>query len=169
VSRVAAASVAAVVAAVDAAARARGLTIGLAESATGGLVAAAITDRPGVSSWFAGSVVSYQTPTKASAIGVDIMMLDRYGPASEQIARAMASGARKRLGADIGISVTGVAGPSADERGVAPGTVYIGWAANGQAGSVVARLEGDRSAVRSAAVLLALQLLRSIIVDGVPR
>ena len=107
----------------------KGLTLGTAESCTGGLVAKRLTDLAGVSSVFRGGVVSYATEVKHAVLGVDQGLLDQYGAVSEQVARAMAEGARKVLGCDLAISTTGVAGPDPDERGNPVGLVFIGLAA----------------------------------------
>ena len=106
----------------------KGLTLGTAESCTGGLVAKRMTDLAGVSSVFRGGVVSYATEVKHTVLGVDQDLLDQYGAVSEPVARAMAEGARKVLGCDLAISTTGVAGPDPDERGNPVGLVFIGLA-----------------------------------------
>ena len=106
----------------------KGLTLGTAESCTGGLVAKRMTDLAGVSSVFQGGVVSYATEVKHAVLGVDQGLLDRYGAVSEPTARAMAEGARRVLGCDLAISTTGVAGPDPDERGNPVGLVFIGLA-----------------------------------------
>jgi len=107
----------------------RGMTLATAESCTGGLVAEKLTAIPGASAVYRGGVVSYWTSVKADVLGVPQELLDTYGPVSEQCARAMAEGVRKLTGADLGVSVTGAAGPDADERGVPVGIVYVGLAA----------------------------------------
>ena len=106
----------------------RNLTLSTAESCTGGRVAERITALPGVSSVYRGGVVSYWTSVKAAVLGVPQETLDQYGAVSEETARAMAEGARRITGADIGVSVTGVAGPDRDERDNPVGLVYIGLA-----------------------------------------
>ena len=106
----------------------KNLTLATAESCTGGRVAERITALPGVSAVYRGGVVSYWTSVKADVLGVPQETLDAHGAVSEETARAMAEGARRITGADIAVSVTGVAGPDPDERGVAVGIVYIGLA-----------------------------------------
>ena len=106
----------------------KGLTLATAESCTGGRVASRMTALPGVSSVYRGGVVSYWTSVKADVLGVPQALLDQYGAVSEETARAMAEGARRITGADIGVSVTGVAGPDRDERDNPVGLVYIGLA-----------------------------------------
>ena len=106
----------------------KGLTFATAESCTGGRVAERMTALPGVSAVYRGGVVSYWTSVKADVLGVPADILEAHGAVSEETARAMAEGARRVTGADIAVSVTGVAGPDPDERGVAVGIVYIGLA-----------------------------------------
>ena len=106
----------------------RGLTLATAESCTGGLIARRITALPGASRVYRGGVVSYWTEVKAAVLGVPQAILDQYGAVSEPTARAMAEGARRITGADIAVSVTGVAGPDPDERGNPVGLVFIGLA-----------------------------------------
>ena len=134
---------------------ARTLTLGLAESLTGGLVASRLVGVSGASDWFRGSVVSYASEVKYSVLGVP------PGPVvTEAAARAMASGARGVLGADVGLALTGVAGPDETE-GVAPGTVIVGLAlGDAEPESLVFHLPGDRERVRQYAAISALDLLR---------
>lgn len=106
----------------------RGLTFATAESCTGGRVAERITALPGASSVYRGGVVSYWSNVKAGVLGVPQAILETHGAVSEESARAMAEGARRITGADLAVSVTGVAGPDPDERGTPVGIVYIGLA-----------------------------------------
>ena len=108
--------------------KAQGLTFATAESCTGGQVAARITALPGASNVYRGGVVSYWTSVKADVLGVPQDLLNESGAVSEPCARSMAENARRITGADIGLSVTGVAGPDADERGNPVGLVYVGLA-----------------------------------------
>jgi nicotinamide-nucleotide amidase len=134
---------------------ARGLTLGLAESVTGGLMASRLVSVPGASTWLRGSIVAYSPQVKFSVLGVP------DGPVvTESAAKAMAEGARRVLGADVGLSVTGVAGPD-EAEGRSPGTVIVGLAFPGQAAAALElRLPGDRERVRQYAVISALDLLR---------
>lgn len=139
----------------------RGLTVGTAESCTGGLMAKLLTDLPGSSAVFRGGVVSYTNGVKAGLLGVPQDLLDRYGAVSPQVAEAMARGAKAALGCDIALSTTGVAGPDADDRGNPIGLVYLGLAWGDQcqvtefhAGPV------ERERVRRQAAQTALDLLR---------
>jgi nicotinamide-nucleotide amidase len=140
----------------DAVARALGgLTLGLAESLTGGLIASRLVNVVGASSWFRGAVVSYASEVKYDLLGVP------EGPVvSPEAAQAMAEGARRVLGADVGLAVTGVAGPDSQD-GQAPGTVYVGLALPGRPAEAAAlSVPGDRDRVRQYATISALDLLR---------
>lgn len=138
---------------------ARGATLAVAESLTGGLVAAELTSVPGASRTFRGSVTAYATDLKASVLQVDTGLLEAKGAVDPDVARAMAEGVRRVLGADFGIATTGVAGPDSQD-GKAVGTVYV--AVAGPAGSSVVSptLSGDRAEIRRGAVGAALSLLR---------
>jgi nicotinamide-nucleotide amidase len=136
----------------------RDLTLAVAESLTGGLVASRLVNGPGASDWFRGGVVSYATEVKFSVLGVP------EGPVvSAEAAAAMATGVRDLLGADVGLGVTGVAGPDALE-GQPPGTVYLG-AVVGDADPVTTRvmLPGDRERVRQFACISLLDMLRRML------
>jgi nicotinamide-nucleotide amidase len=133
----------------------RGLTLAVAESLTGGLVASRLVDVPGASDWFRGGVVSYASDVKYSVLGVP------EGPVvSAPAAAAMATGVRDLLGADVGLGVTGVAGPDSQE-GQPPGTVFMAIALPGQDPiTVEVTLPGDRARVRQFACISLLDLLR---------
>jgi PncC family amidohydrolase len=139
-----------------------GRTVGLAESCTGGLVAAAVTAIPGSSGYFAGGIVSYANEAKRDLLGVDPEILAAHGAVSAQVAREMALRARDRLGADLGGSVTGIAGPDGGSAAKPVGLTYL--AVADQDGVDVRRVvwDGDRRANRfdSAAALLELLLER---------
>lgn len=139
-----------------------GIRVAAAESCTGGLVGAALAGRPGASAWFRGAVVSYATETKRDLFGVGAGMLASLGPVSAPVAEAMAEGARRLLGADLAVSVTGLAGPDGDPAhpSLPVGTVFVGWAdAFGGAGHEKHVFEGGRDDVRRAARDAALALL----------
>jgi len=105
--------------------KARGLTLGTAESCTGGLIAKRFTDMPGTSAVFKGGIVSYTNEVKHNVLGVPQEMLDEFGAVSAPVARAMAEGARRVLGCDIALSSTGVAGPDKDDRGNEVGIMFV--------------------------------------------
>ena len=139
----------------------RGLTVGTAESCTGGLMAKLLTDLPGSSAVFRGGVVSYTDGVKAGLLGVPQDLLDRYGAVSPQVAEAMARGAKASLGCDIALSTTGVAGPDADDRGNPIGLVYLGLAWGDQCRVTEFRAGPvERERVRRQAAQTALDLLR---------
>ena len=143
--------------------RERGLTLATAESCTGGLVATRITDVPGSSDVFVGSIVAYANEVKRDRLGVPEDVLATHGAVSPETATAMAVGAREALGADVAVSVTGVAGPGGgtDEKPV--GLVYLH--AVGPAGELSRRLDfpGDRETIRLRAAVAALHLVRRLV------
>src|SRR5207244_7000333 len=136
--------------------RARGLTLATAESCTGGLVAARLTDVPGSSEVFRGAVVAYADDVKVQELGVDEAVLAAHGAVSAETAAAMAVGVRERLGADVAIAVTGIAGPGGgtDEKPV--GLVFLH--VEGPIGSRDADFvfPGDRTSIRRRATVTAL-------------
>ena len=105
--------------------KAQGLTLGTAESCTGGLIAKRLTDIPGSSAAFKGGIVSYTNEIKEGVLGVPAPVLEQYGAVSGEVAAAMAEGARKVLGCDIALSSTGVAGPDKDDRENQVGTMFV--------------------------------------------
>ena len=140
--------------------REHGITIGVAESCTGGLIAAALTDVAGASAWFKGGIVSYAEEIKVALLGVPADLIQKAGVVSGVVAEAMAKGARQTLSVDVAVSVTGLAGPEGD--GINPvGTVFVGYASRREQGSRVFHFEGDRGTVRTQAREAALgELLR---------
>ena len=143
--------------------RERGLTLATAESCTGGLVAARLTSVAGSSDVFVGGVVAYSNGVKANELGVPADVLERRGAVSAEAAAAMAAGARARLGADVAVSVTGVAGPGGGTPDKPVGLVFL--QAEGPDGSLARRLDlpGDRAAIRGRSTVTALHLLRVLL------
>lgn len=141
-----------------------GKTLVTAESCTGGLIAQRITEVAGSSAYFVGGVVTYSNDLKTKLLGVPEAMLAKHGAVSEEVARAMALGARDRYGSDYAISVTGVAGPGGGSEGKPVGTVHIGLAAPGEAaGEIMHRrvqFPGDRERIRRMTSQFALEMLR---------
>jgi PncC family amidohydrolase len=138
---------------------ARGLTVALAESCTGGLVAAALTETPGSSGFFVGSVVSYADAAKRDLLGVGGDVLAAHGAVSAQVARAMAEGARDRFGASVAGSVTGIAGPDGGSPEKPVGLTYLGVA--DEDGVDVRRVvwSGDRATNRRDSGIALLELI----------
>ncbi|MCW3494035.1 CinA family protein [Microbacterium sp. SSM24] len=135
---------------------AKGWTVAVAESLTGGLVAATIVEVPGASAALRGGVVAYATDIKRDVLGVDAGLLASAGAVDPEVARQMASGVRTLLGADVGIATTGVAGPGAQD-GKPVGTVCIAVVTPDAAVSSTEIFSGDRAAVRAAATEAALR------------
>ncbi len=141
--------------------RARGLSLGTAESCTGGLIAKRVTDIPGVSSVFKGGIVTYCDQSKRNLLGVPEELLRQHGAVSQPVAAAMAEGARRALGCDVAVATTGVAGPDSDERGNPAGLVYVALAADGLTHVRTLHLSGaGRNRVRVTAGHHAFDLLR---------
>lgn len=142
-------------------ARERGLTLATAESCTGGLVAARLTAVPGASDAFLGGVVAYANELKERELGVSGEVLARHGAVSAETAAAMAHGVRSRLGADVAVAVTGIAGPGGGTPEKPLGLVHLHVAGPGEerAGHELV-LPGDRAAIRGRATATALHLLR---------
>jgi nicotinamide-nucleotide amidase len=138
---------------------AHGLTIGVAESLTGGLLAARLTEVAGASGFLRGSIVAY-----AAEVKFDLLDVPEGPVVSAEAVEAMAVGARKRLGADVGLAVTGVAGP-AEQDGQPVGTVFIGLALDDVVESTQLRLPGDRRRIREFTVISALNLVRQRLLE----
>jgi len=147
-------------------ARTRGLTLATAESCTGGLVAARLTSVAGSSDVFRGGVVAYANDVKERELGVAASILEKYGAVSAETAKAMAEGVRTRLGADLAVAVTGVAGPGGGTEDKPVGLVYVH--ATGPGGEEARRsdLPGDREMVRGRATAAALHLVRRVLTQN---
>lgn len=136
-----------------------GLQMVTAESCTGGLIAATCTELPGSSAWFERGFVTYSNDAKTEALGVDAALIAEHGAVSEPVARAMAVGALNHANAQVGVAVTGIAGPTGGSAAKPVGTVWFGFMVQGQLSSETRRFDGDRAAVRAATVQHALQRL----------
>jgi nicotinamide-nucleotide amidase len=143
--------------------RARGLTLGTAESCTGGMVAERLTSVPGSSEVFLGALVAYADEVKTRELGVPEDMLQRYGAVSAETAAAMAAGTRERLGTDVAVAVTGIAGPGGGSEEKPVGLVFLH--AEGPTGSSSADFvfPGDRNSIRRRATVTALHQLRRLL------
>lgn len=141
-----------------------GRTIGLAESCTGGLLAARLTERPGSSAYVAGGVVSYSNEAKAELLGVDPALIEQHGAVSPEVAEAMADGALARFEADTAVAITGVAGPDGGTEAKPVG--YVCWCVKTTDRGVMlrdTRLPGGRADVRDRATTVAMHLLRRLL------
>ncbi|MCR4418741.1 MAG: nicotinamide-nucleotide amidohydrolase family protein [Clostridia bacterium] len=139
--------------------REQGLAVATAESATGGLIAALITEVPGSSDYFRGGVVAYANDVKVGVLGVSPVVLAEQGAVSPQVGREMAEGVRRLLRADIGLADTGIAGPAGATETKPVGLFYLGMATPEGTQVQELRLEGDRHQNRQAAALAALAWL----------
>jgi nicotinamide-nucleotide amidase len=144
---------------------ARGWSLALAESLTGGLLADAFVSVPGASKVLRGSVVAYATELKHELLGVDAELLASNGAVDAEVAIAMAVGAANRLGADVAISATGVAGPD-EQDGKKVGTVFIGLVTPYGADVVELTLNGSRAEIRSQAVSGAVSALLEVLTEN---
>lgn len=148
----------------------RGLTVAVAESLTGGSLAAELIRPAGASAVVTGGVVAYATPLKASLLGVDTALLAEHGAVHPLVAEQMAAGVRELLSidgraADIGVATTGVAGPDPQD-GRPPGTVFLGLSTSGGTRSIGLHLTGDRDTIRRDTVSAAVDFLTAITGSG---
>lgn len=144
--------------------RLTGRTVAVAESCTGGLLAARLTERPGASEFFRGGVVAYSNEAKAELLGVDPGLIEREGAVSPEVAEAMADGALERFGADVACSVTGIAGPDGGSEEKPVG--YVCFCVKSRSGELLPRdieLPGDRGDIRERSVVIAMHLLRFLL------
>ena len=148
--------------------RSAGLTVGFAESLTGGLISASVVNIAGASAVFKGSVISYTNAVKENVLKVPSEIIDSYTEVSDECAVAMAEGAASVLGVDIAVSVTGIAGPTGELPGKPIGTVYLGYCCPGSnmSGSFRLNFDGDRDTIRSCTVVAALDQAISLVKDG---
>ena len=148
--------------------RRSGLTVGVAESCTGGLVAKRFTDVPGSSDYFVGGITAYSNDVKTEVLGVPARLLAAHGAVSEEVAAAMAEGAARLLHASCALSTTGVAGPEGGSEEKPVGLVFIGSVVNGVTEVERLRLFGRRDQIRERAALAALDLLRRRLLRETP-
>ena len=150
-----------------------GRTVAVAESCTGGLLAARLTDRAGSSAYFAGAVVPYSNRAKVALVGVDPSLIERVGAVSTEVAEALALGATQRFEADVGIGITGIAGPGGGSEEKPVGLVCFSVLSDSAGVSITRsmRLPGGRADVRDRASTIAMHLLRRLLLgetDAVP-
>ncbi|MBN9620340.1 MAG: nicotinamide-nucleotide amidohydrolase family protein, partial [Actinobacteria bacterium] len=141
----------------------RGLTIATAESCTGGLLAGRLTERAGSSTYVLGGVVAYANSAKEQLVGVSGELIERLGAVSAEVAVALATGARERFGADVGVGITGVAGPGGGTAEKPVGLVHLCASTATSAVAREVRLPGSREDVRTRAVVLALHMVRELL------
>jgi nicotinamide-nucleotide amidase len=144
----------------------QGLTLATAESCTGGMVAQRLTSVPGSSRVFRGAVVAYSNEVKEVELGVPLEVLERHGAVSAEAAAAMAAGARERLGADIAVAVTGIAGPNGGSQEKPVGLVYLHAESPSGSRSADFVFPGDREGVRRRAAVTALHLVRRLVTQN---
>jgi len=141
----------------------RNWTVSLAESCTGGLVCTTLTELAGSSEWFERGYITYSNEAKVECLGVPLQLIDAYGAVSEQVAKAMAEGARINSGSNVAISITGVAGPSGGSAEKPVGTVCFGWATENQTLTRTMQFDGDRQMIRQQAAQFALTELIALL------
>ncbi|MBI5810166.1 MAG: CinA family protein [Deltaproteobacteria bacterium] len=139
------------------------LTVALAESCTGGLASCLMTDVPGSSAYFRGSVIAYSDDLKIKLLGVKPSTIGRFGAVSEKTAVEMASGVRKRLKADIGLSITGIAGPSGGRAKKPVGTVYVSVSIGRRRLSKKFLFKGNRASIKRQSAKAALKALHEAV------
>ncbi len=137
-------------------------TMATAESCTGGLLASTLTDTPGSSEWFSGSVVAYANEVKQNLLGVDAAILEKHGAVSEPVVLAMAQGVLKAVGADISVAISGIAGPTGGTPDKPVGTVWMAWAWPEGSRAKLYNFAGDRATVKGQAVMAAINGLLSV-------
>jgi nicotinamide-nucleotide amidase len=144
---------------------AKGWRLSTAESCTGGLVSASITALAGSSEWFERGYITYSNQAKSEDIDVSQNLIEEYGAVSDQVARAMALGAKQNSGSDIALSITGIAGPTGGSSEKPVGTVCFAWVlANDQMISETKHFEGDRQQIRQQACDFSLRKLLSLVI-----
>lgn len=139
------------------------MTIAVAESCTGGLLSSMITDVPGSSGYFLGGVVAYHNETKKKLLGVSPSSLKRYGAVSEHVAAEMARGVSENLSSDIGLSITGIAGPGGGSEHKPIGTVYIGISIKDSSFVKGFRFEGTRRSIKKQSATSAIDALSELL------
>ena len=141
----------------------RNWMVSLAESCTGGLVSATLTELAGSSEWFERGYITYSNEAKTECLEVPARLIESHGAVSELVAKAMAEGARINSGSDVAISITGIAGPSGGTAEKPVGTVCFGWATENQTLTKTMHFDGDRQAVRQQATEFALTELIALL------
>jgi len=146
--------------------RRRVLTVSVAESCTGGRLGDRITDVPGSSDYFMGGVISYSNAAKVSLLGVDSAMLASKGAVSREVAIQMASGVRRRFKTDIGVGVTGIAGPAGGSRAKPVGLVFIAVCSETDTACAKKMFKGSRTSIKRQSTEEAIRMLQQFIQDN---
>ena len=141
----------------------RNWTVSLAESCTGGLVCATLTELAGSSEWFERGYITYSNEAKTECIGVPALLIESHGAVSEQVAKAMAEGARINSGSNVAISITGIAGPSGGSAAKPVGTICFGWSTENQTLTKTMHFDGDRQMIRQQAAEFAMTELITLL------
>ncbi|BCS88596.1 CinA family protein [Pseudodesulfovibrio sediminis] len=134
-----------------------------AESCTGGLLSSILTDCPGSSQWYAGSVVAYAYEVKSKLLGVDPMVLEKHGAVSEPVVKAMAEGVIKAIGANVSVAISGIAGPGGGTPEKPVGTVWMAWTWPGGTRAKSYSFEGTRQEIKEQSVMAAINGLLSVV------
>lgn len=137
------------------------LTISVCESCTGGMLSSMITDRPGSSKYFVGGIIAYSNEVKRKLVGVKHATLTKYGSVSAEVVSEMARGIRRKLVADIGVAITGIAGPTGGSKKKPVGLVYLGVAYRNKVSIKKLLLQGSRDSIRKRACTEALYFVAS--------
>jgi nicotinamide-nucleotide amidase len=140
-----------------------GYKLATAESCTGGMISAACTSLAGSSDWFDCGFVTYSNEAKSELLGLDPALITEHGAVSEAVARAMAFGAARHSHAQVSMAVTGIAGPTGGSADKPVGTVWFGFSIHGNLHSETRKFDGDRTEVREATVLHALQRVLALL------
>jgi PncC family amidohydrolase len=138
-------------------------TVSVAESCTGGLLGSLLTSIPGSSDYFSGGVIAYCDEVKKSLLSVSPRMLEKFGAVSEEVVKEMAHNVRKLLGTDVGIAVSGIAGPTGGSEKKPVGTVALGVDINGKIITNIVHLDGERNEIREMASIKILEMLKKML------
>jgi len=141
----------------------KGWTISVAESCTGGLIGSLLTSVPGSSDYFAGGIIAYSNEVKRNLLSVSSQTLDEFGAVSEETVREMSRGVKKLLKTDVGISVSGIAGPTGGSKNKPVGTIAMGVDIPRKIITNILNLKGDRNKIRERAAAEALKMLRNLL------
>lgn len=142
-----------------------GRTISVAESCSGGMLSSYLTSIPGASTYFTSGIVTYSNEAKIKLLSVSKESLDKYGAVSEEVAKEMATAAKKITDSDIAVSITGIAGPEGGTLSKPVGTVCFGAASDGEVKTYTHYLKGDREQIRTKTCKIALELILDLMED----